>query len=340
MHAGRGSNRRLCAAVAGLTLLLWGDRADAEVPPSGLRTRLEYSAPASCPDEGRFRELLAQHSAVVIDDSAPIVLRVEVSRDRKRHRGRVALLRHEEEGAREVVADRCEDVVRGLALFSAIALDAWFERPPREDERPRAQVPSEVRPPPPASKPTRMAPPEERAPARREALQPRFWFGAGLGQHGATTTRMVRHLGVVGELELPWTLRSTLRVTAGVGAVVPERYRDGTLTFVMGWGRLDVCPAWLDLGRARVSVCPAGELGVQRAALDSAAVGRSDVRPWAAVGALARIRAGIGRGLDLGVSAGVLAPLLPFDFRTRTGIAYSIATLAPVVELDLVTAQF
>lgn len=342
MRCGHGSKWRLGACLVGLAVLLWGDPVRADVP-SRLRTRLEYSAPPSCPSEGRFLELLAQHSAVVVDRAAPIVLRVEVTRDKSRHRGRVTLLADEEEGAREVVADRCEDVVRGLALFSAIALDAWFERPPKEDEGAGEQPSSEVdaaplAPPPPARRsPVR----ETNVPAARGSASRHVWFGAGLGQHGATTTRVVRYIGVAGELELPWTARTTLRLTAALGAAIPESYRDGTLSFVMGWSRLDICPAWVELGRnVRASVCPAGELGLQRAALDDVAVGRSEIRPWTAVGGIGRIRASVASRLDLVASAGALVPLLPFDFRTRAGVAYSIAAVAPLVELDLVVPLF
>ena len=162
-----------------------------------------------------------------------------------------------------------------------------------------------------------------------------------MGQHGATTTRVIRHLGAVGELELPWAPRPTLRLSALVGGAAPESYRDGMLTFVMAWGRLDVCPAWVGLGRGvRASLCPAAEVGVQRVALDVARVGRSEVRPWSALGAFARLRASVGQRLDVVASAGALASLFPFDFRTRAGVAYSIATVGPAVELDLVVPLF
>ena len=341
MRSGRGGTWRLFALLVAFAVCHWVELARAEVP-SGLRTRLEYSAPASCPAEARFLELLAQHSAVVVDRAAPIVLRVEVTKDQRRHRGRVTLLTSEEEGAREVVADRCEDVVRGLALFSAIALDAWFERPTKGEEGASAQPPSDVEAaPPPAPRLARRPPaPKVEPPAPRSASR-QLGFGAGLGQHGATTTRVVRYVGAVGELELPWTVRPTLRLTGAVGVAIPETYRDGTLSFVMMWSRLDICPAWADLGRhVRASVCPAGEVGIQRAALEGAAVGRSDVRPWTAVGGLGRLRASVADRLDLVASAGILVPLLPFDFRTRAGVAYSIAAVAPVVELDLVVPLF
>ena len=340
MQPGHGSKWRLCAGLIGLAVLFWCHRARAEVP-SELRARLVYSAPSSCPGEPRFIALLAQHSAVVIDRTAPIALRVEVTKDARRHRGRVALLTNEEEGAREVVADRCEDVVRGLALFSAIALDAWLERPPKEEKATVAQPSNGESAPPAPSKPARPSPPPSAdLPARRGSSGRQVWFGAGLGQLGATTTRVVRHVGAVGEVALRGALRSTIRLSVNVGAALPESYRDGSLWFIMAWSRLDVCPAWLEVGGdVRASLCPTGELGVQRAALEGA-LGRADVRPWAGVGGVGRIRASLGRRLGLVASAGAIVPLSPFDFRTRTGVAYATPAVAPVVELGVVVPLF
>lgn len=333
------SRRRLYATLIGVAPVLWVSSGFAD-PPAKLRARLVYSVPSSCPGEDRFLEELARHSAVEIDRDARLVVRVEVTRDQKRHRGRVALLTNEEEGAREVVADRCEDVVRGLALFSAIALDAWSERPTTTEPEPVSQPRSAPRAPPePEREPS--SPPPRAVPVKRAPSRERVLLGAGLGQLGATTTRLVRHAGVIGELELPWALQPTVRLSAHVGAVVPEGYGHGTLSFVMAWTRMDACPAWAVLGEGvRVSLCPAAELGLQRAALDSAVVGRSDIRPWATIGGVGRIRASLGPRLDLVASAGALVPLFPFDFRTRTGVAYSTPPVAPVVELDLVVPLF
>ncbi len=342
MHLRRRSPWRLHAASIAFAVLFRAGPALADSRPE-LRSRLVYSAPSTCPGEDHFLALLARHSDVVVDGAAPIVLRVEVVRDQKRHRGRVTLLTTEEEGVREVVADRCEDVVRGLALFSSIALDAYFERHLTESPRPATEPPPATESlPAPRSEPSRRRTPlRVRRPAPPRPVPPRMSLGLGLGQQGATGTRVVGYVGAFGEIELPWTLRSSIRLSTNLGAVIPQSYGDGTLSFGMGWARVDVCPAWALLARTLfASVCPTGEGGLQRAALEGTAVGRTEVRPWVAAGGVGRVRTRLGHTVELAASAGAVAPLLPFDFRTRAGVAYSTPTLAPVVEFHFVVPLF
>jgi hypothetical protein len=337
---------RLRALLVGLAVLLPASSSLAD-SRSELRSRIVYSVPATCPTETRFLELLAQHSDVVIDGTAPIALSVAVKAERGRHRGRVALVAAKEEGVREVVADRCEDVVRGLALFSAIALDAYFEHRTKEEEAlPPAPPPPVVEMPAsemPASLPARnesapaTAPAPESAP-RRPPLRVRY--GLGAGQQGATATRLLHYVGAFGEIELTRTLRTSIRLSSDFGAVLPQTYGDGTLAFGMGWLRLEVCPAWARLARTLLaSICPQGDAGIQGASLDGPR-GRSEIRPWLAAGGVARLRTDLGRTVALEAAAGAIAPLLPLDFRTRTGVVYSTPGIVPVVELDLVVSVF
>ena len=154
-------------------------------------------------------------------------------------------------------------------------------------------------------------------------------------------TRLLHFVGVFGELELPRTPRAAIRASALAGAVVPQSYGEGTLSFGMGWLRLELCPARAVLARTLlVSVCPAGELGLQRAALHGTAGGRSEVRLWLAAGGIGRLRTQLGHMVELEASAGALAPLRPFDFRTRAGVAYATPIVAPVVELDVIVTGF
>lgn len=338
----RGSRGLLGAISIAVAALLRSAPALADARPE-LRSRLVYSAPSTCPDEGRFLALLAQHSVVVIDGAAPITLHVEVTRDQGRHRGRVALVASEEEGVREVVANRCEDVVRGLALFSAIALDAYLEGHRRE-EPPTPEPPPSAPPNTTGSLPAREAPARARAPVLVIApVHPAPWltFGFGLGLQGATASRFLGRVGVFGELELSRTLGTSLRMSANGGAAVPQSYRDGTLSFAMGWLRLDGCPGWVLLAQTlRASVCPALDVGLQRAGLEGTAGGRTETRPWLAAGGVARLRSRLGPTVALETSVGAFAPLLPFDFRTRSGIAYATPAVVPVVEVDLVVPLF
>lgn len=314
---------------------------------NGPRARLVYSAPNACPNENQFAMLLAPHSDVVFDPAASLTLFVRITRDQRGHRGRVSLVASKEEGAREVIADRCEDVVRGLALFSAIALDAHFEHRRKDVQKDLEEEPLAAEGPPPREEPgptgvpmrSPVAKPAVIAPA--EAEHHRHLLGLVLGQEDAAGTRLVRYLGAFVELEIHRTWRTSLRASLNVGGVIPQSFGGGALWLGMGWTRLDVCPMWAELAPTLLaSLCPAGELGLQRAALDGAAGGAARVRPWISLGGVGRLRTRLGHTVELETSGGVFAPLLPFDFRTLSGLAYTTPRVGVAVELGLVVPLF
>jgi hypothetical protein len=323
-----------------LVLLAKSARADGNGDVS-LHSRLVYSAPRGCPDETRFRAQLAQHSEVAIGDEGPITLVVEVQRENdKTYRGRVSLIaREKKQGVREVVGMRCDDVVRGLTLFSAMALDAYMERRAKEPATPEPPAPSAPPPPPtPPTPPRRTSRVElERAPPPK----PWLFLGAGLGQQNAVRSRPVYYVDAFVEAELEHTYRPSVRLGAQLGSVVPQTYLNGTLLFGLGRFRLDACPARAMLGRSvLVGLCAAGDAGWQFAALQKPGVGQSLVRSWLSVGGVGRIRAHFTRGIDIELSVGAFAPLRTFDFLTQSGVAYSTPPLAPEVQLNAVFPIF
>ncbi|AKV04401.1 hypothetical protein AKJ09_11064 [Labilithrix luteola] len=314
---------------------------------SELRTRISFSAPSTCPDEQRFRALLAQHSEAIVDDDAPITLRIEVTKDEKGHRGRVALLTVEEEGTREVAAKRCEDVVRGLALFSAIALDAYLERLAAEAHAPPAPPPA------PPSLPVVEQEQASRAvtsdaPRKRIARPPASRsvvvdgaVGFALGARNAAGSGLVYGAGVSGELGIMHRFRSSLRAGLNLGARVPETHREGTLSFGMAWLQIDACPGWVAFGRTfSAAVCPSAEIGVQRAALDDIAMGRTELRPWLSLGGVGRMRAALGNTVELEASVGLVAPVLRYDFLTIGGEVFATPNLVPTATFGAVLPIF
>lgn len=324
----------LLASLAVPTFFAAPSSADEKLAP---RSRLAYVVPATCPSEARFRELLAERSEVVVDDAAAITMRVEVVKQAGRFRGRVVLLTETEEGARELSANRCEDVVRGLALFSALALDAYFERRTAEDVRPPQVVDGPGEPVAVATVFTerRYAPPPTARGEEPRGL--RAWFGVGVGQEAVSRGHLSHLVGIFAELEFAHTPRTSVRASLLGGAVDPKSHADGTLSMAVGWLRVEACPARLAVGRSvLLGVCPAGEVGVQRAALDGRVGGRSELHPWVAVGALGNVRTDLGHAVAVQAAVGALVPLRPVDFQTLNGVAYSTPSIAPAVQLDLV----
>jgi len=327
--------------VAGIALLR-ATPAFADGRPA-VRSRLAYSAPPACPGEDRFRALLAPQSDVALDPTAPILLAVEIHEEERRHRGRVAVVADEEEGAREMVAERCEDVVRGLAIFAAIALDAYLERHASEGPapsmatpaaRPEATTTSSIRRR--LQRPARSKP----LPARRPPTA-QIRIGMGVGEQTTVDARPLYSVDILGALEIPRLAHASVRLSAHAGAVAPQSYRNGTLSFGMGWMRLELCPSRAPVGRDLVaSLCAAGDMGLQRAALEGTKSGRSEVRTFTAVGAVGHLLTKIGRTVELEASLGAVAPLRPFDFLTRDGVVYSTPSVSPVIGLGLVWSPF
>ena len=326
--------RRTLATVFALAAVAWAARASAD-EPRRLRASLSYEAPAGCPAERAFRGQLARHSEIAIDEQASTSVVVVIERTGKKFRGRVGIGGRADLGEREVVAERCEDVVRGLALFSAIALDAFFDRD--------APDPAVAPPPPPPSSAPPAPLPVDSAGVRRSAAQvviaspPRSVLSLGLvvgEQQGPGP--LVTTLGVRGQLALIGAAGSSFGLGVHVGQDFPRSYGEGTLTFRLGFARLDACPWSLRVARASITACVLGDLGVQRAALESAPDGRAQVEPWAALGGVLRLRVAAGDRWELQLSAGALRPLLPLDFSTRrSGIVYSTPDVAALFELGV-----
>ncbi len=164
----RGLSR---AAFAALTLL---SASPVLAQPSELAVTLEFASPPTCPDRSLFMHQVELRVGRVIRwHDGDVTIRVQVSPQSEEFSGH---LWHARSGAasteRELTGQKCEDVVSGLALVAALALDpnastvpsAELEAaaPSREKALPPASV--ERQPPTPPSAPT-VAPPVAAPPA-------------------------------------------------------------------------------------------------------------------------------------------------------------------------------
>ncbi|HKY39278.1 MAG TPA: hypothetical protein VJN18_25245 [Polyangiaceae bacterium] len=109
--------------------------AGAQAPPT-----LAYAAPAGCPDEPEFRQLLSERGAELQAAGSVTALEVRIEQRGERWLGTLGVSRgSERSGPREVTDVSCHEVARGLSVVAALALGA-----PKEEESasPASPVPS------------------------------------------------------------------------------------------------------------------------------------------------------------------------------------------------------
>src|SRR5947209_8250423 len=87
--------------------------------------RVDYDAPASCPDRARFvARVRARTPRVTIADDASTTLRARITLRDRGFAGEIALVEGGHETQRRVAGESCAEVVEALALIAAVAVDA------------------------------------------------------------------------------------------------------------------------------------------------------------------------------------------------------------------------
>lgn len=182
---------RGCARVLGAVVALASARpAQADdlgtpVPPSDEKVRLAYVAPAECPDraallEGVRARIGAEWEAPEGELARQIDVRVEARGGRF-----VATIEFlDADGqrvTRSVGGEQCANVVNGIALVTALAIESRVEEALDQSE-PVAAAP--VAPPPTAAPSPRPVP----RPARRSTLRPEPWGAWRAGMRGSGVT--------------------------------------------------------------------------------------------------------------------------------------------------------
>jgi hypothetical protein len=298
----------------------------------GPRFALDYEAPAACLNETAF---LTEVRSRVTD-------RPEKGADERRFRVRIADRGGTYQGAletldppsvREVSGKTCEEVVRALVVFVALALSP---EAPATNDAPAPDTPD----PPEENKTPVVEPP--RAPVVRDVPQkqqeraptPPF-LGVDIRALAATgvTPGIAPGAALAGRLVLQGH-RPSLRWVVHAGGLVVHREEpvlQGAFTFLWAAARVDAGPA-LDLGLVRVSGGPAlraGLLSVEARDLPSA--GRYSSF-WGDVGGFVRVD----RSLSSWISVSLMVELaVPVQRRTFgiAGIDEPVHEVAPVLGL-------
>jgi hypothetical protein len=273
-----------CAAVA--------SRAGAQPAADGA---LDYRAPAGCPDAAAFRrELVARAPAGWSARLPDLTVTIDAG-----ERGFVGQLRGE--GVeRRLEGERCDDVVRALALSAALTLEA----------APAEEAPAEEPAPAPAPTPAvAVAPPPTPVPSDPSRRPPVVRVGVGVALLG----------GVMPDPELDVPLhvevaggRETASVRLSVASLSGQtEMSDGVRAeFGLLVASLEGCAFPIRLGDVRLGGCAAFEVGRLVARAEGLDEARRRVRPWLAPVALARLRWRLGGRVVVDVAGGMAVPLV------------------------------
>ncbi len=348
MKPGRGKplTARLVAALGALIAAVSaaGRPAEAQTPRT---VRLEYDAPAGCPDARSFEaQIRARSAKVAVGADAPVAVRVRIVARGGRFEGEVSLPDARGHESRREVDGACADVTAALALIAALALDPTASTAPNAVPAPSvassggslaadAGNPAAGATSPPSATPAIELParvvasPPQPPPARErgtaaisealsdEVARTHDWAWS-IGAHGAVT-------GGVTPAPLPSVVafldvwRRSARAFAPALRLRFERADSGSVVvgssgagadFVWTAGSVDLCPVALSPWRFRFTACARGEAGALSATGIGVTPTRTSTRPWVTAGAVVRARLTVIGALFVEAEGGGFAPFV------------------------------
>lgn len=318
------------AALVALAIVLVSSSAFADgTEAASEQVKLIYRVPPGCPDKSAFLEVVTartQRARFVDDDDAARRFTLEIWRQKAGYRGSLAIEEPGAEGTRraprrELAGARCEDLVRALALFTALAIDPAAESPstvaspqsaPEEPTRPPPLPPPAPRPPPAPPAPT--TPKTASAPERIGTKRGRTWTaggGSGVFIAGGIARSMMASAHPVIEIASSGPLFSP-SVRAGLVWATSSAQPAGPAELVLGLRAivLSGCPLRVPIGSAvGLRLCAAVEGGALALRPSGIERVRSPVNPWLAIDPLARLEVRLlPGGLALEAEGGVAVP--------------------------------
>jgi hypothetical protein len=333
--------RRIAACVLG-TVVLGGIVlvAASVVADSPVPVHVVYSAAGGCPSEASFVNQLRTRTArvrPVADDGRALVLLVRAGRAGARFVGSLALRGSDgTETHREIEAATCDEVVSGLALIAAVAVDpailaptnppaaiagsdaAMSEasaNPGAEDSAAASETAADAGP---ANEAARSEVRSEIASTPSAAWH--FGAGAGVGVFDAPAPTLLLVVPLFAVVDAPaddWFSPSArLRVERGAWSLGSTPSQP-TVAIALTSGSLDLCPVAVRVAPLRFEPC----VRVQGGALDVSGLNvtpsRTSTRLWLAAGAVARARWLTWGRLSLEGEMAAVAPLIRDRFYTE-----------------------
>lgn len=255
--------------------------------------RSSYVVPPDCPAEASFWGEVWARSLVVGTSSSALDVRITVTTSAAVFLGAVSV----EHGApRTLQASSCPDLVRGLALVTALLLDA---------EPPRAAPPSaHDRPTPSAAAPPR----EASLGLARSPRGPELAVGVGAALALGQVPGAALAVPVFAELRWPGGPSARVALRRAGGGVQP--LPSGAIDYAWTVGRVDVCPAEVELGLAVATACGQVEGGLLAADPHGLAESTPSRDAWLALGAAMRLRMEVLAPLFVEAGLSVSVPVL------------------------------
>jgi hypothetical protein len=317
--------------LTGAALAAAGASARGALADEGVAVRLDYSVARGCPDGAAFFDRIAArtpHVRVARPGEDARTLVVRVTGHGRRVQGQIAVRAPDgTEATRTVSGETCGDVVTGLALIAALAVDptadtsltattstpaaaaapthnATGSTTPAAAPAPAAPASSDATREP-EKEADREAPGDETAEhaendatpetAAREATAPGGRWEASFGAHGAIVSGAAPDalltIPVFAEIARPvgGVLRPATRLRfERAGTGVPSGGPGAQFTWTAA--SIDLCPLGLDEGRFLVRLCARAEAGALAATGVNVQPARSEARPWMSVGPVVRAR--------------------------------------------------
>lgn len=349
---------------AALALMLLSDRATAAEPE--IPIRIEYSAPASCPDEqvlfAHVQGRTARARAAGPNETAR-ELAVRVDETNRRFRGRL-LVAGSSEGVRqtrEVTDTSCDELIEALGFFIALSIDPRATAPPSMTSAvptpslaPRATDPESEN-----ALPLTLSVPLLPSPASTLALgesttvethrsrssierEGPWHFGVGAGAALVSGIAPKFLLGSRAFVDVSHrTGDSIFAPLVSLGAISTATGTDSTTlgAIALRWQALigTLCPVELPLSTVAVfrpcSLLEAGRLRGEGLEIQNA---RRTEGEWFALGLSGRLSLRVWSALSLELELGGSAPILWPRFRYSTGAtAFDVAALGARTSLTL-----
>ncbi len=277
--------------------------ASPEQPPPLDHIALVYAAPAECPQDDAFRSAVRERASGDWEaQPGELARRIDVSVTRSGERyvaGIVFLNAAGERISRSLSGQSCEDVVNGIALVTALAIQSRVEEalaqsePEGGPEQPKPAPNPELKrsvavpPPPSVASPPSVAPPVERAPVRETFVR------VGAAARAASGTGPGPSFGPLLFGALEWRrVRLGLAVS---GLWAPQATQGGVSAHYRRLSaRIDGCPYAVGRGTLTFEPCAffeAGSLHGQGEPGSSLASTNGGGSPWLVPGVLLRLLA-------------------------------------------------
>ncbi len=257
---GKAGNRVATGSLA-LTLTLAG-AANADT----ISIRVDYSAPAGCPDEAAFHEQVrGRLSRARLAGPSELVRTMQVTVEQGTDRSVARLEFVDADGRpvrREMAGETCAEVVSGIALVTALAMDARAHREAPEPSSPTAPPPARA----PATETRQqqvpiLPPAEPRAPSSGGV---RVDVGIGLLTTSAVAPTPLYGLGgfvAAGPRRDARSVRLTLAKLDGPTVDVADGRGEASFGLIMA--RLEACPiAWQATQTLALVPCAAFDAGI------------------------------------------------------------------------------